>query len=41
MVSFFDIQNETKPNVTREIEGANEPQTPNECAKSLMKGNVG
>ncbi|SAM07847.1 hypothetical protein [Absidia glauca] len=34
----FDKENETKPNVTREIEGANEPQTPEECAKSLMKG---
>ncbi|ORZ22446.1 hypothetical protein BCR42DRAFT_433775 [Absidia repens] len=34
----FDKENETKPDVTKEIEGANEPQTAEECAKSLMKG---
>ncbi|KAI8341523.1 hypothetical protein BC941DRAFT_493301 [Chlamydoabsidia padenii] len=34
----FDKENETKPDVTKEIEGANEPQTPEDCAKSLMKG---
>ncbi|KAF7732156.1 3-dehydrosphinganine reductase [Apophysomyces ossiformis] len=34
----FDTENMTKPNVTKEIEGANTPQTPDECAKSLLKG---
>ncbi|KAI8089799.1 uncharacterized protein BX664DRAFT_333912 [Halteromyces radiatus] len=34
----FDKENMTKPDVTKEIEGTNEPQTPEECAKSLMKG---
>ncbi|CAO3611957.1 unnamed protein product [Cunninghamella echinulata] len=34
----FDKENMTKPEVTKMIEGANEPQTPEECAKSLMTG---
>ncbi|KAI9020670.1 hypothetical protein CLU79DRAFT_817096 [Phycomyces nitens] len=34
----FDIENLTKPEVTKAIEGANDPQTPKECAQSLMKG---
>ncbi|CAO3594995.1 unnamed protein product [Absidia cylindrospora] len=34
----FDKENETKPDVTKEIEGTNEPQTAEDCAKSLMKG---
>ncbi|KAG0173882.1 3-dehydrosphinganine reductase [Apophysomyces sp. BC1015] len=34
----FDTENLTKPKVTKEIEGANTPQTSDECAKSLLKG---
>ncbi|KAI7898664.1 uncharacterized protein BX663DRAFT_524324 [Cokeromyces recurvatus] len=34
----FDVENLTKPEVTKIIEGANTPQTSTECAKSLMKG---
>ncbi|ORX45532.1 NAD(P)-binding protein [Hesseltinella vesiculosa] len=34
----FDQENLTKPEVTKEIEGTNEPQTPEECAKSLIHG---
>lgn len=34
----FEIENLTKPEVTKIIEGANTPQTSTECAQSLMKG---
>ncbi|KAI8393927.1 uncharacterized protein BYT42DRAFT_487355 [Radiomyces spectabilis] len=34
----FDVENKTKPDITKEIEGANTPQKPDECAQSLMKG---
>ncbi|KAG1055401.1 hypothetical protein G6F43_002648 [Rhizopus delemar] len=34
----FDIENMTKPEVTKIIEGANTPQTSTECAQSLLKG---
>ncbi|CAO3676229.1 unnamed protein product [Rhizopus stolonifer] len=34
----FDVENLTKPEVTKIIEGANTPQTGTECAQSLMKG---
>ncbi|KAI9486528.1 MAG: hypothetical protein EXX96DRAFT_45486 [Benjaminiella poitrasii] len=34
----FEIENLTKPEVTKIIEGANTPQTSVECAKSLMQG---
>lgn len=34
----FDIENLTKPEVTKIIEGANTPQTGIECAQSLMNG---
>ncbi|KAI8063626.1 hypothetical protein BC940DRAFT_307194 [Gongronella butleri] len=34
----FEQENLTKPDVTKEIEGTNEPQTPEQCAKSLITG---
>jgi len=34
----FEVENQTKPQVTKEIEGANAGQTPEECARSLTKG---
>lgn len=34
----FEIENKTKPEITKIIEGANTPQTGTECAQSLMKG---
>ncbi|KAI8092264.1 uncharacterized protein B0P05DRAFT_525553 [Gilbertella persicaria] len=34
----FEIENRTKPEITKEIEGANTPQTGSECAQSLLKG---
>ncbi|CAO3622939.1 unnamed protein product [Cunninghamella blakesleeana] len=34
----FEKENLTKPPVTKVIEGADEPQTPEECAKSLITG---
>ncbi|KAJ2957682.1 hypothetical protein NQZ79_g6660 [Umbelopsis isabellina] len=34
----FEVENQTKPQITREIEGTNEGQTPEECARSLVKG---
>lgn len=34
----FDTENLTKPEITKIIEGANTPQTGEECAKSLLNG---
>ncbi|KAG2176034.1 hypothetical protein INT44_000513 [Umbelopsis vinacea] len=34
----YEVENQTKPNVTKVIEGAGEGQTPEECARSLTKG---
>ncbi|CAO3671687.1 unnamed protein product [Umbelopsis ramanniana] len=34
----FETENQTKPHVTKVIEGAGEGQTPEECARSLTKG---
>jgi hypothetical protein len=34
----IEWQSQTKPQVTKEIEGANAGQSPEECARSLTKG---
>jgi 3-dehydrosphinganine reductase len=34
----FEIENQTKPEVTKIIEGGNTPQTSPQCAQSLMDG---
>ncbi|KAH8549368.1 hypothetical protein BGW37DRAFT_522501 [Umbelopsis sp. PMI_123] len=34
----FEVENQTKPHITRVIEGTNDGQTPEECARSLTKG---
>ncbi|CAO3684729.1 unnamed protein product [Umbelopsis vinacea] len=34
----FEVESQTKPQVTKEIEGANAGQSPEECARSLTKG---
>ncbi|KAM3582308.1 3-dehydrosphinganine reductase [Umbelopsis sp. WA50703] len=34
----FETENQTKPQITRDIEGNNAGQTPEECARSLIKG---
>ncbi|KAL9937851.1 hypothetical protein V8E36_003396 [Tilletia maclaganii] len=34
----FEVENQTKPAVTKEIEAGDEPQTPEVCARGLLKG---
>lgn len=34
----FEVENLTKPPVTKEIEGVNVPQSPKACAQSLLNG---
>lgn len=34
----FEVENKTKPQITKDIEGINIPQTPEECAISLIRG---
>ena len=36
---FLLIQNSTKPEVTKSIEGASPAMDPKDCAKALMSGN--
>ena len=34
----LDLENETKPELTKQIEGADDPQTPEVCATKLLRG---
>ena len=34
----FEVENETKPKITRDIEGVDEGLTPSQCAQGLLKG---